>query len=217
MWRCLPLSAGRIELRPAELFSNHAGSKSIPTSICLSRVLCMGRFPLDIGCRLPRRHTDLRLLERLHLPALILSSQCRVSRLAPLFLQMAVIDAGNEERLRHEGITCPGASVVAGTKPESGVHDSAEWVREADIARHRVGFSAMQQSCDDCCIAENPTRLHIRAALAFASGRTELDRSKLSRSAVFVTSVCIACAYARVSYANLICLAIRYRCKAARI
>ena len=120
---------------------------------------------------------------------------------------MPVIDASNNERHRHEGLTCPDAFVVAGTKPES--RDSAEWVREMNIACHRVGFSAMQQSRNECCIEENPTRL----GAAFASGRTELRYSKLSRSAMFVTSVCITCAC--VSHANLICLAIR--CKAARI
>ena len=122
---------------------------------------------------------------------------------------MPVIDSGNEERHRREGLACPDAFDVAGTKPESG--DSAEWVREMNIARHRVGFSAMQQSCDDCCNAENSTRLRA----VFVSGRTKLHNycSKLSRSAMFVTSVCIACAC--VSHANLICLAIR--CQTARI
>ena len=57
---------------------------------------------------------------------------------------MPVIDAGNKERHRRKGLTCPDAFVVAGTKPESA--DSAEWVRETNIACHRVRFSVMQQS-----------------------------------------------------------------------
>ena len=79
----MALSAGRIELQPAVLCSNHVESKPMPfddiilTSLCLNRVFCMRRFPFDIGSRLnfPRRHTDLQLLERYHLPAMILSSQ----------------------------------------------------------------------------------------------------------------------------------------------
>ena len=105
------------------------------TSLCLNRVFCMRRCPFDIGPRSPRRHTDLRLLGRRHLPGCashdsqfammrcnwpinidsLASADTRIRRL---------FDAGNEERHRREGLTCPDAFVVVCTKPESG--DSAE-------------------------------------------------------------------------------------------
>ena len=80
-WQRQPLSAGRIELQHAVFSSKHVESKFVPfddiilTSLCLNRVFCMRRSPFDIRSRFPRRRTDLRLPERYHLPAMILSSQ----------------------------------------------------------------------------------------------------------------------------------------------
>ena len=59
---------------------------------------------------------------------------------------MPVINAGNEERHRREGLTCPDAFVVAGTKPESA--NGTEWHQDLEASSDFVNRAGVFSQCN---------------------------------------------------------------------
>ena len=128
------------------------------------------------------------------------------------FDTLVSVDASNR-RHRHcstkrEGPACPDSFVVVGTWPRSHLQIQQRANRDTNTACNRVGSSSMQHSATS--VASQKTS---RDDMQYSPRGEPNSIAVSSLFAIFVTSVCIACAC--VSDADLICLA--FRCKAAHI
>ena len=126
------------------------------------------------------------------------------------FDTLVSVDASNRRhrhcRTKREGPACPDSCVVVGTRSHLQVQPRAE--RATHTACHRVRSSAMEHSATS--VASQKTS---RDDMQYSPRGEPNSIAVSSLFAIFVTSVCIACAC--VSNADLICLA--FRCKAAHI